>query len=104
MIVSSVNSLKRCEPSSTTTGQTDAGADALKAALPSTALSRPGCLAGSRLSENAACGAQRGAPLMTGALMSARNDMEAAEPNVAQLHERVELTRVDTCVSTGGVA
>jgi hypothetical protein len=36
--------------------------------------------------------------------MSARYDMEAAEPNVAQLHERVELTRVDTFVSTGGVA
>ena len=32
--------------------------------------------------------------LMTGALMSARYDMEAAEPNVAQLRERLELLRV----------
>jgi hypothetical protein len=30
---------------------------------------------------------------MTGALMSAKNDMEAAEPNVGQLRERVELMR-----------
>jgi len=30
---------------------------------------------------------------MTGALMSARNDMEAAKPNVGQLRERVELMR-----------
>ena len=45
--------------------------------------------------DNAACGAQRGAPLMTGALMSARNDMEATEPNVGQLRERVKLMRVN---------
>jgi len=45
------------------------------------------------LRENAVCGAQRGAPLMTGALMSARNDMEAAKPNVGQLRGRVELMR-----------
>ena len=32
--------------------------------------------------------------LMTGALMSARYDTEATEPNVAQLRERVELMRV----------
>lgn len=89
----------------------------LKALLPSPALARPGCLPCWRLSDNAVCGAQRGAPLMTGALMSARNDMEAAEPNVGQLHERVELTRVGPFVSaelrppcdaglrsTGGVA
>jgi hypothetical protein len=69
------------------------------------------------LRDNAACGAQRGAPLMTGALMSARNDMEAAEPSVDQLHHCVELPRVDPFVSaevrplcdaglrsTGGVA
>jgi hypothetical protein len=31
---------------------------------------------------------------MTGALMSARYDMEATERNVAQLRERVELMRV----------
>jgi len=31
--------------------------------------------------------------------MSARNDMEAAEPNVGQLHERVELPRVGPFVS-----
>jgi hypothetical protein len=49
--------------------------------------------------------------------MSARNDMEATEPNVGQLHKGVELTRVDPFVSaevrplsyaglrsTGGVA
>ena len=85
------------------------------AALPSTPLARPGCLPGWRLRDNAACGAQRGAPLMTGALMdlwcamqvplttgalmSARNDMEAAEPNVGQLHHCVELPRVDPFVS-----
>jgi hypothetical protein len=46
------------------------------------------------LRDNAVCGAQRGAPLMTGALMSARYDMEATEGNVAQLRERVELMRV----------
>ena len=69
------------------------------------------------MSENAACGAQRGAPLMTGALMSARNDMEAAEPIVGQLRKRLELTGVGPFVSaevrplcdaglrsTGGVA
>jgi hypothetical protein len=32
-------------------------------------------------------------PLMRGALMSARNDMEAAEPTLGQLRERVELRR-----------
>jgi hypothetical protein len=32
--------------------------------------------------------------LMTGALMSARYGMEATEPNVAQLRERVELMGV----------
>ena len=31
---------------------------------------------------------------MRGALMSARYDMEAAEPNVGQLRNRVELLRV----------
>jgi len=54
---------------------------------------------------------------MTGALMSARNDMEAAKPNVGQLRGRVELMRdnpVDAVEvrllcdagsrSTGGVA
>jgi len=41
---------------------------------------------------------------MTGALMSARYDTEAAEPDVAQLHERVELMQVATRVSTGEVA
>jgi len=46
------------------------------------------------LRENAACGVQPGAPLMTGALMSARYDMEAAKPNVGQPRERVELGRV----------
>jgi len=35
--------------------------------------------------------------------MSARYDTEAAEPNVAQPHERVELTQAETRVSTGGV-
>ena len=44
--------------------------------------------------ENAACGVQPGAPLMTGALMSARYDMEAAKPSVGHLRERVELGRV----------
>ena len=34
-----------------------------------------------------------GAPLMTGALMSARYDMEAAEPNMGQLCERLQLIR-----------
>gem|GEM_PF-888968 len=47
-----------------------------------------------RRDENAACGAQCGAPQMRGALMSARYDMEAAEPNVGQLLERVELMQV----------
>ena len=32
---------------------------------------------------------------MTGALMSARYDMEAAEPSVGQLRERVDVIRVD---------
>jgi hypothetical protein len=54
---------------------------------------------------------------MTGALMSARYDMEATKPNVAQLRERVELMRVQPIESvevqvlspadlrsTGGVA
>ena len=36
--------------------------------------------------------------------MSARYDMEAAEPHVALQHERVELTQAETRVSTGGVA
>ena len=31
---------------------------------------------------------------MTGALMSAKYDMEATKPHVGQLRERVELTRV----------
>ena len=44
--------------------------------------------------ENNDRGVQPGAPLMTGALMSARYDMEAAKPNVGQLRERVELGRV----------
>ena len=83
----------------------------------STALTRPGCLPGFRLRENAACGVQPRAPLMTGALMSARYDMEAAKPNAGQLRERVELMRgnpVDSVEvrllsdvglrSTGGVA
>ena len=61
------------------------------AALDLTASTRPGCLPWSWLSDNAACGAQPCAPLMTGALMSARYDMEATEPNVGQLRERVEL-------------
>jgi hypothetical protein len=47
------------------------------------------------LRENTGCGVQPGAPLMTGALMSARYDMEAATPNVGQLRERVELSRID---------
>jgi hypothetical protein len=85
--------------------------------IPLTALARPGCLAGWRLRDNAACGAQRGAPLMTGALMSARNDMEAAEPKLGHLREGVELMRVHHVASfevrplsdaglrsTGGVA
>jgi hypothetical protein len=45
------------------------------------------------LSDNALCGAQCGAPLMTGALMSARYDMEAAEPNMGQLCQCVQLIR-----------
>jgi hypothetical protein len=57
------------------------------------ALSLPGCLSWCRLSDNALCGAQCGAPLMTGALMSARYDMEAAEPNMGQLCERLQLIR-----------
>ena len=44
--------------------------------------------------ENNDRGVQPGAPLMTGALMSARYDMEAAKPNVGQPRERVELGRV----------
>ena len=36
-----------------------------------------------------------GAPLMTGALMSARYDMEAAEPTMGQLRGRVDVIRVD---------
>jgi len=47
------------------------------------------------LRDNATYGAHYGAPLMTGALMSARYDMEAAEPNVGQLRERVDVIRVD---------
>lgn len=46
-----------------------------------------------RLRDNADCDAQRGAPLMTGALMSARNDIGAAGPSVGQLRERVEMMR-----------
>ena len=57
-----------------------------------------------------------GAPLMTGALMSARYDMEAAELNMGQLRERVQLMRENPAIlvevlprshagqhSTGGV-
>jgi hypothetical protein len=36
-----------------------------------------------------------GAPLMTGALMSARYDMEAAEPTMGRLRGRVDVIRVD---------
>ena len=67
--------------------------------------------------ENNDRGVQPGAPLMTGALMSARYDMEAAKPSVGQLRERVVLSRVSPVCpvtaqplfhaglrSTGGVA
>ena len=40
-----------------------------------------------------------GAPQMRGALMSARYDMEAAEPDMGQLRERVELMRVHPACS-----
>jgi len=70
------------------------GSVTLQRPTPARALARPGWCSGCRLRENAACGVQPGAPLMTGALMSARYDMEAAEPNVGQLRNRVELLRV----------
>jgi hypothetical protein len=43
-----------------------------------------------------------GDPQMRGALMSAKNDIEVAEPTLGELRERVELMRTTT-VSSGQV-
>jgi len=95
MIVSSVSRVARVWIPLPRRGHTNAPSLPLSDCFSPAVFARPGCRTRDRLSENAVRGAQSGAPLMRGALMSARYDMEAAEPDAGHLHTHVTLLQVN---------